>query len=123
MRASAAKLFLATTRRVPPPPKTTCGTVSSVTFPSPHAKKPSTHPRRASFGEGRAGADAAAEDAGAAGFGAAGCAAAGDDVHPRAAASRATTGSVTRDFMGRRLTSLLTPSFVPDFEPYENVAG
>ncbi len=105
MRASAVKVFLATTRRAPPP-KTTCGTVSSVTFPSPQAKNASTHSRRASFEEGRAGADAAAPDAGAAGFGAAGCPAAGDDAsHPRAAASRAMTGSVTRDFMGRRLTS------------------
>src|ERR1035438_6856502 len=101
MRASAVKVFLATTRRAPPL-KPICGTVSSVTFPSPHAKNASTHSRRASFEEG---ADAAAEDAGAAGFGDAGCPAAGDDAsHPRAAASRAMTGSVTRDFMGRRLT-------------------
>src|ERR1022692_3619117 len=102
MRASAVKVFLATTRRAPPL-KPICGTVSSVTFPSPHAKNASTHSRRASFEEGRA--DAAAEDAGAAGLGAAGCPAAGDDAsHPRAAASRAMTGRVTPDFMGRRLT-------------------
>src|SRR5450759_2829058 len=117
MRASAVKDFLATTRRAPPP-RTTCGTVSSVTFPSPHAKNASTHPRRASFAEGRAGAEAAAGDAGAVGFGAAGCPAAGDDAsHPRAAASRAMTGSVARDFMGRRLTS-----FAAGLEPHEDVA-
>src|ERR1035437_1735607 len=103
MRASAVKVFLATTRRVPPP-KTTCGIVSSVTFPSPHAKNASTHSRRASFAEGRAGAEAGAGDAGAAGFGAAGCPAAGDDAsHPRAAASRATTRTVTRVFMGAKI--------------------
>src|ERR1019366_2039433 len=115
MRASAVKVFLATTRRAPPP-KTTCGIVSSVTFPSPHAKNASTHSRRASFEVGRAAA--AAEDAGAAGFEAVGCPAAeGDASHPRAAASRAMTGSVTRDFMGRRLTS-----FAPGLEPHEHVS-
>src|ERR1035441_3605254 len=64
MRASAVKVFLATTRRAPPP-KTTCGIVSSVTFPSPHASEKClvVHPRFGRKGlPGHDEARAAAED-------------------------------------------------------------
>src|SRR5450830_876720 len=98
-----------------PLPSLTCVIVSIVTFPSPQAKNASTHSRRASFEEDRAGAGAAA------GLGAAVCTAAGEAgdaaSHPRAAATRTTTRAVTRVFMRRRLTS-----FAFLFEAHENIA-